>query len=312
MAITAIIVFLVDDFWLQEGVKLSGTGFRSINYLLANESIEIGIIFVLLLGKIIVTSTCVGFGNSAGVMGPTLVTGAALGLLYSRLFPSLEATALMVVGMSAMHTSTTKTPIASMILVLEMVGFPNLVIPITLTKAMAFIISMDFSLYKGQIRSKEVILRRTIQNTDILGTINVETAMNDNFVLIKENDLLEDVFQTLSQYKVSALPVVTTKKELCGIIGGRDFQIGFSKGKKYVHEVMAQDVIVTYPEETLATVFDKLTDYKIENLPVLASKKQLKVIGMISFIDIESYYEKAMIELQKGDKVSVEDMLNDF
>jgi len=152
MAITAIIVFLVDDFWLPEGVKLSGTGFRSINNLLTNESIGIGILFVLLLGKIIVTSTCVGFGNSAGVMGPTLVTGAALGLLYSRLFPSLDATALMVVGMSAMHTSTTKTPIASMILVLEMVGFPNLIIPIILTNAMAFMISMDFSLYKGQIR----------------------------------------------------------------------------------------------------------------------------------------------------------------
>lgn len=59
-------------------------------------------------------------------------------------------------------------------------------------------------------------------------------------------------------------------------------------------------------------MFDKLTDYKIESLPLLASNKQLKIIGMISFIDTESYYEKSMIELRKDDKASVEDMLNDF
>ncbi|MHA1347508.1 MAG: CBS domain-containing protein, partial [Candidatus Heimdallarchaeaceae archaeon] len=301
-------------FFPQE-VKLSGTGFSSINHLVENlGGIGFEIVLVLLLGKILVTSTCIGFGNSAGVMGPTLITGAALGYLYSRLFnlDNTLAIAMIVVGMSTMHTATTKTPIASMILVLEMAGFPNLIIPLILSNAISFIISMDFSLYKGQIQSKEVILRRSIKNTDLLETITVETAMNDNYKLLKENDLLADVFQFLNQYKVSALPVINAKKELCGVVSSGDFQKGFSKGQEFVHEVMTRDIIVAYPDETLSTVFDKLTDHRIENLPVLASKKQTKVIGVISFIDIESYYEKAMIELRKNEKVSVEDMLNDF
>jgi CIC family chloride channel protein len=315
MILTAIIVFLVDTFFFPQEVQLAGTGFSSINHLVENlGSIGFEIVLVLLLGKILVTSTCIGFGNSAGVMGPTLITGAALGYLYSRLF-NLDNTltiAMIVVGMSTMHTATTKTPIASMILVLEMVGFPNLIIPIILSNAISFIISMDFSLYKGQIQSKEVILRRSLKNTDVLETMTVKTAMNDSYKLLKENDLLAEVFQTLNQYKVSALPVINAKKELCGVISSGDFQQGFSTGKEFVHEVMTRDVIVVYPDETLATVFDKLTDHRIENLPVLASKDQLEVIGVISFIDVESCYEKAMIEMRKDDKVSVEDMLNDF
>lgn len=315
MILTAIIVFLVDTFFFPQEVQLAGTGFSSINHLVENlGGIGFEIVLVLLLGKILVTSTCIGFGNSAGVMGPTLITGAALGYLYSSLF-NLDNTltiAMIVVGMSTMHTATTKTPIASMILVLEMVGFPNLIIPIILSNAISFIISMDFSLYKGQIQSKEVLLRRSLKNTDVLETINVKTAMNNNYKLLKENDLLADVFQTLNQYKVSALPVINDKKELCGMISSGDFQKGFSKGQEFVHEVMTRDVIVAYLNETLATVFDKLTDHRIENLPVLASKEQLKVIGVISFIDVESYYEKAMIEIRKDEKVSVEDMLNDF
>jgi len=311
MAITAIIVFLVDDFWLPEGVGLSGTGFRSINNLLANESIEIGILFVLLLGKILVTSTCVGFGNSAGVMGPTLVTGAALGLLYSRLFPSLEATALMVVGMSAMHTSTTKTPIASMILVLEMVGFPNLIIPIILTNAMAFIISMDFSLYKGQIRSKEVILRRTIQHTDVLETLTVKSAMEDSFASLKKHDLLEETFPLLYLEKRSSLPVVDDNDSLVGIISAIDYQKGFSKGKSTVGDCMTSEVIVAYPDETLTAVFDRLTTHRIECLPVVDRTEQKTIVGFLTFRDIEARYESELTRLHSKRSLTIEELESD-
>jgi CIC family chloride channel protein len=308
ISITAVLVFLVDDFWLPEEVKLEGTGFKSINNLLADDTIAIGILFVLLIGKIIVTSTCVGFGNSAGVMGPTLVSGAALGLLYSRLFPTLDPTAMMVIGMSAMHTSTTKTPIASMILVLEMVGFPNLIIPIILSNAMAFIISMDFSLYKGQIRSKEVILRRRIQYTDVLETLNVRGAMSDSYSTVKEDDLLEDTFSLLYLEKRSSMPVVDERGSLVGIISAIDYQQGFSKGKKLVGECMTAEVITAFDDETLTVVFDRLTSFRIECLPVVERKNPKKIIGLISFRDIETRYESELTRIHSKRSLTIEDL----
>lgn len=224
----------------------------------------------------------------------------------------------MVVGMSAMHTSTTKTPIASMILVLEMVGFPNLIIPIILTNAMAFIISMDFSLYKGQIRNKEVILRRTIQHTDVLETLTVKSAMGDTFASLKEHDLLEDTFPLLYLEKRSSLPVVDDNDSLVGIISAIDFQRGFSKGKSTVGECMTSEVIVAYPDETLTAIFDRLTTHRIECLPVVDRTDQKTIVGFLTFRDIEARYESELTRIHSRRSLTIEELesdegdLNDF
>jgi CIC family chloride channel protein len=313
MVITAVIVFLIDELYLPDGVRIAGTGFDSINNLINNVvTIEIGILFALLLGKILVTSTAVGFGNSAGVMGPTLVTGAALGLLYSLLFPTVNNIALIVVGMSAMHTATTKTPIASMILVLEMVGFPNLVIPIILSNAMAFIISMDFSLYRGQIQSKEVILRRRIQYTDLLETLTVKESMEKTYPSVKKTDLLSESFSLLYLHKTSAVLVVDENGNLEGIISAIDFQRGFAKDKEYVEDVMTKDVITAFPDETLTTAFDKLTSFRIESMPVVEREDNKVVLGIISFRDIENRYESALTKLQSRRELTIEEIEDDI
>ena len=314
MMITAIVVFFVDSFYMPEGVVLEGTGFSSINHLIENfGGISIQVVLVLLFGKILVTSTCIGFGNSAGIMGPTLVTGAALGFLYSRMFnlDNTLAIAMIVVGMSTLHTATTKTPIASMILVLEMVGFPNLVIPIILSNTMAFIISMDFSLYRGQIESKEVLLRRKIQYTDLLETLNVKDSMKTKFPTVKQDALLEESYSLLKLHKISAIIVLDSKKNLSGIISATDFQSGFARSKMYIHEAMTKNVITVNEDETLSTVFDKLTDYHIEYLPVVSKEDALKVVGLITFRDIEDCYENALTELQSKRKVTIEELEND-
>ncbi len=310
MIITALLVFVI-ELALPEGISLGGTGFFSINHLMENyASIGLRVLFILFLGKIVVTSTCVGLGASGGVMGPSLVTGAAMGALYSRLFPSLNPLVVIVIGMSAMHAATTKTPIASMILVLEMVGFPNLIIPMILSNAAAFIISMDFSLYTGQIESKEVILRRRIQYTDILSSLKVREAMETDFPTVKENEKLTDCFALLYLHKKSALVVLDDNKELIGIISAIDFQQGFAKGHKYVRNVMSKDVIVAYPDDTLSSAFDKLTDNRIECMPVVDIDNPTKMLGFVTFRDIENRYETAMTKLHSQRSLTIEELID--
>jgi len=312
MLVTTVLVVVLELF-MPEGINLGGTGFHSINSLLENyDTIGIDILFMLFLGKMLVTSTCVGFGTSGGVMGPSLVTGAALGALYSKMFSFLDPLALIIIGMSAFHTATTKTPIASMILVLEMVGFPNLVIPLILSNATAFIISMDFSLYKGQIQSKEVILRRRIQYTDILETISVGEAMEDEYPTIKEDASLQESFSLLYLHKTNALIVLDKNENLQGIISAIDFQTGFTKNKVYVYEAMTKDVIIAFPDETLSQAFDRLTDNGIECMPVVDRENKTRVIGVIRFRDIENRYETVLTKLHSQRELTMEEIEDDI
>ncbi|MHA1204781.1 MAG: chloride channel protein [Candidatus Heimdallarchaeaceae archaeon] len=305
MTITALIVFLF-SLGLPEGLSLQGTGFQAINFLLEKgENIGFSILLLLFLGKIIVTSTCVGMGASGGVMGPSLVTGAVLGAVYSNYI------AFIIVGMSAMHAATTKTPIASMLIVLEMLGFPSLVIPIILSNSAAFVVSMDFSLYTGQVQSKEVILRKKISNTDILEGIKVSEAMDTVFPKVKKNDLLKNTISLLYLHKVSAISVFDEEDNLVGIIASSDFSRGFSSNKKYVHEVMTENVITVKPNDTLRAVIAKLKDNNIEGMPVVSLKNNKKVIGFITFNDVVSRYNTALLKLESKRKITKED-LDDF
>ncbi|MBY8999728.1 MAG: chloride channel protein [Candidatus Heimdallarchaeota archaeon] len=312
MVLTTILVLIFENF-LPEGMTLGGTGFHSINFLLENyQDITIGVLFLLFAGKMVVTSTCVGFGASGGVMGPSLVTGAALGALYSKLFPFLNPIALIIIGMSAFHTATTKTPIASMLIVLEMVGFPDLVIPIILSNAAAFIISMDFSLYSGQIESKEVILRRKIQYTDLLETLTVKDTKKIDYPTVNQNALLEESFPLLHQYKLSSLIVEDDNKDLVGIISMKDFQNGLSKNKTYIYEMMTKNVITVTEDDNLSTVFDKLTSNNIECIPVVNRDKPRTVVGLITYRDIEDHYEKALTKLHSTRDLTIEELEDDI
>ena len=314
MLLTTIIVVVV-ELYLPEGITLGGTGFNSINTLLENyQTVGLGVLFMLFIGKMLATSTCVGFGTSGGVMGPSLVTGAALGVLYWKLFSflAIDPIALIIIGMSAFHTATTKTPIASMILVLEMVGFPNLIIPIILSNVAAFIISMDFSLYSGQLQSKEVILRRRIQYTDVLETLTVNEAMEKSFISVEENETLEDTFSLLYLHKISSLLVVNENNDLVGIISATDFQKGFSKGTKLISDAMTKDLIVVYPNESLRVAFDRLTTYRIENLPVVDKSNPTRIVGILSFRDIENRYETEITKLQLKRKLTIEELEDDI
>ena len=311
MTITAIIAFLF-SLGLPEGLSLQGTGFQTINFLLEKgENIGFSILLLLFLGKIIVTSTCVGMGASGGVMGPSLVTGAVLGAVYSKIFPGVNYIAFIIVGMSAMHAATTKTPIASMLIVLEMLGFPSLVIPIILSNSAAFVVSMDFSLYTGQVQSKEVILRKKISNTDILEGIKVSEAMDTVFPKVKKDDLLKNTISLLYLHKVSAISVFDEEDNLVGIIASSDFSKGFSSNKKYVYEVMTKNVITVKPSDTLREVISKLKDNNIEGMPVVSLKNDKKVIGFITFNDVVSRYNTALLKLERKRKITKEDF-DDF
>ena len=171
---------------------------------------------------------------------------------------------------------------------------------------------MDFSLYSGQLQSKEVILRRRIQYTDVLETLTVNEAMEKSFISVEENETLEDTFSLLYLHKISSLLVVNENNDLVGIISATDFQKGFSKGTKLISDAMTKDLIVVYPNESLRVAFDRLTTYRIENLPVVDKSNPTRIVGILSFRDIENRYETEITKLQLKRKLTIEELEDDI
>jgi len=79
----------------------------------------------LLLGKIFATSFTIGSGGSAGKVIPSLYIGALSGCIISGMVLSNDQAlhhSLVVVGMSASLSAIGNVPMASMVMIIEMLG----------------------------------------------------------------------------------------------------------------------------------------------------------------------------------------------
>jgi H+/Cl- antiporter ClcA len=113
-------------------------------------------LFVL---KPLVTALCLGSGLSGGLFTPTLSTGAvlgaALGQVWSLLWPGAPAGAYAVLGAAAMMGAATQAPLAGLVLMLELThtGF-DLLVPMTLVTVVATAVARwidGYSIYSARL-----------------------------------------------------------------------------------------------------------------------------------------------------------------
>jgi len=105
----------------------------------------------------------------------------------------------------------------------------------------------------------------------------------DPFYLSKDH-LLSDAVRLMSKYRISGVPI-TENGKLIGIITNRDIRFETDLNKK-IAEVMTSENLVTAPVGTTLTEAEEiLRKHKIEKLPLVDEKGNLK--GLITIKDIE-------------------------
>lgn len=94
----------------------------------------------LLLAKIIATAVTLAVGMPGGVFAPSLFIGGMLGACFGMIVAPdrPEAAAVFgVVGMGAVFSGAARAPITSVVLIIEMTGQYNLLIPLMLAVALS-------------------------------------------------------------------------------------------------------------------------------------------------------------------------------
>jgi chloride channel protein, CIC family len=113
---------------------------------------------LVLLGvaKIFATALTVGTGGSAGDFGPSLVIGGIFGGAFGRAAqlllhdPRIDPGAFALVGMGTFYGGLAHVPIASLVMVCELTGSYDLLVPLMLANGVSFIALRNRSLYHAQ------------------------------------------------------------------------------------------------------------------------------------------------------------------
>jgi CIC family chloride channel protein len=140
-------------------IDVMGGGYGILQDIVQNGIKNTGIWILLLvaIGKILATSFTIGSGGSAGVFGPSMVIGgtigAASGYLLQFIFPgfTLYPSTFAIVGMAGFFAAAANTPISTIIMVSELTGNYELLMPSMWVCTLSFLVARKWSIYQSQV-----------------------------------------------------------------------------------------------------------------------------------------------------------------
>lgn len=115
------------------------------------------LMIILLVAKMVAMSLTVSSGGSGGVFAPSLYVGAMLGGIFAALTHNSPA-GMVIIGMGAVFGAAARVPIATLLMVAEMTGGYQLLVPAGLAVTLSFLVQLRLSrymkydsLYEGQV-----------------------------------------------------------------------------------------------------------------------------------------------------------------
>lgn len=127
---------------------IMGIGYDTVNAAMLGE-LGLMALALIVVAKIAATAMTVGCNLPGGLIGPTLVIGAAAGslagLLVALLFPEhgWQPAIYTLVGMAAMMAATLQAPLAALVALLELSGDTLLIFPGMLTVVVAVLVARE-------------------------------------------------------------------------------------------------------------------------------------------------------------------------
>jgi CIC family chloride channel protein len=139
----------------------------------------------LIAAKMVAMSFTVASGGSGGVFAPTLFIGAMLGGSCAIVFHQAPAP-FVVVGMAAVFAGAAHVPIATMMMVTEMTGGYQLLVPATLAVVVSYIVQRRLSsrfryrsVYEGQVANPADSLAHHTKHLEIALRILRQKGVTD-------------------------------------------------------------------------------------------------------------------------------------
>jgi len=173
-----------------QGLGLLGGGYGAVQVAISGASwLPIGwagaaLLLFLCLAKIAASSLTIGTGGSAGDFAPALVIGGLFGGAFGRVAqlllhdPRIDPGAFALVAMGTFYGGIAHTPLSSLVLVCELAGSYDLLVPLMLAEGIAFIALRGKSLYRAQVKTqRESPVHRHPATPDLLRTTKVATIM---------------------------------------------------------------------------------------------------------------------------------------
>lgn len=230
-------------------------------------------------------------GAPGGLFAPALVMGSALGYLVGDLAGWLSGinseSTYALAGMGAFFTAVGRVPVTAIVIVFEITADFNIVLPLMVTCAIAYIVAESIShgsIYEHLLKTSGIQLKQQeTPRNDFLNKLTAADVMQSQVETLSSDLTLDETMLAVSRSHHRGFPVIEEGK-LVGIITQSDLaSLSQRSPQTLLKEIMTARPITVKPDTSLSDVLYLLNRYQLSRLPVTEGSK---LVGIITRTDI--------------------------
>ncbi|MBK8251290.1 MAG: chloride channel protein [Polyangiaceae bacterium] len=250
--------------------------------------------------KLVASSFTLGTGGSAGDFAPSLVLGGLLGGAFGRATQLLtgDATinpgAFALVGMGTLFGGIAHVPLSSMVLVCELAGSYDLIVPLMLAEGIAFVALRRHHLYEAQpsSRSSAVETVRAQQSLRVGDLAQAQPGARTFGPATGGRAMLDAVGDATWQV---TFPVLNETGKIVGVVPSKVLHVVASEegmADWVVASDLMQEPMVARFDEPAIEVLTRMLAAGLRQIPVLNDQGQVA-----AYLDERSVASKLVVEL---------------
>jgi CIC family chloride channel protein len=275
-----VVAFLPSSFYDKQGL---------LQFLMTTQGGDFNFNAITFLSYFFLSAIAASSGAPGGLFAPALIMGAALGDMVGTgkifLFDTGIEYLDSLVGMGAFFTGVIRVPVTATIIVFEMTGDFQLVLPLMISCAISYFVAETVSkgsVYNHLLESMGISIEET-NDPHFLKGLTAGSIMHSNVEALSADLTLEEASAIIACSHHRGFPVLELEK-IVGIFTEGDIsRLVDTPGDTILADIMTTEPITVSPDTPLSDVLYLLNQYKFSRLPVV---EQGKLVGIITRSDI--------------------------
>ena len=288
-------------FFANGNLGIFGIGYSDLDAALNGRLTVISIVAMLFFGKIVASVLAYGSGGSGGLFAPTLFIGGMLGALLGLVaqpvfgFQNEIVGAMALLGMGAFFAAVIRCPMTSIVIIWEMTGQYGLILPLMVGNMLAWLLASKLQpvpMYDALLLQDKINLKKMphyVGDQD-WRNLPVSTIMTFDPVHLSSTLLPGAALEHIQAEKLGhhAYPVVDASGKVIGMITHHELEETHREARELTigDLISGQSLVRLRPETSIRDVAQTLVMEDVLQAPVVSSKDESKLIGIVTLHDI--------------------------
>ena len=275
--------------------QVLGVGYTYVGDAL-NGRMAFQIMALLVILKVLATTSSYASGNAGGIFGPSLfigaMTGGAIGSLAHAALPQYTATpgAYALVGMGTAFAGIVRVPLTSVIMIFEMTRDYSIIVPLMISNLVSFYVSFRLQrqpIYEA-LAHQDGIHLPTLAAQRIPRQLRVSAAMRSPTGTLDASMSLTTALRVMESNGIRQSPVSDGSKFL-GMVSTMELQEAEHNFQE-LREVLKPEFPHLHSDHTLDIALHRMGSSRTQELPVVSRRDVHKLEGLVTLNDVLQLY----------------------